>query len=50
MSESNFEQIADRVAALDDRPVAEHPKALEDIHAEIVAELEQINNVTHRGR
>ena len=44
MSESNYEQISNRIAALDERPVAEHPQELEAVHREIVAELEQVGS------
>lgn len=35
-------EIASRVRRLDDRPVAEHPDALEAVHRDLVAEVDAL--------
>ena len=42
MSQDRLPEIAGRVRALDDEPVAEHPDALEDVHRALVEELEAL--------
>lgn len=34
--------LTERLAALADRPVTEHPAVLESVHAELVAELDRL--------
>jgi len=37
---SHPETAQERLAALEERPVAEHPDVLESVHAELAAELD----------
>lgn len=42
MAEDPLPDIAGRIRALEERPLAEHPDVLEEVQAAIVAELEAI--------
>ena len=39
-----IEQLAQRLAALDDAPVGTHPGVLDDVHRRLVGELDRLAN------
>ncbi|QBI21582.1 hypothetical protein ER308_19755 [Egibacter rhizosphaerae] len=42
--------LRERVRALDERPVVEHPDELEEVHRRLVAELDELANQRQRDR
>ncbi len=42
MTEDRLAQLRGRVSGLGDRPLAEHPDVLDDVHRRLVAELERL--------
>lgn len=40
--DDELKALSERLAALDERPVAEHPDVLESVHAGLVAELDKL--------
>jgi hypothetical protein len=42
MADDRLPELAGRVRALEQQPLAEHPDVLEDVHQAIIAELDRV--------